>query len=259
MIKTLNIFTNKEDSLLEGKADFLLAASVTKTCEIDGITQAGISGKISLTPTLDAEYITNEKVFSMPELAETPTGVPTPALITRAVHNLTPFSNIEILNLGLDVMPKNTPIQNFGINPSNSIASGANIDAREIFKQVDRAHREFTEDQIDFIADVVRLYRGKNAEHSDNELLNEKFSESKYQDIKGLCKVATLEEVEKYGWSLNPGRYVGVKEKEKMSDDDFYERLVTLDKELTYLNEKSNNLENDIKINLKEIAKNGIK
>ncbi len=132
-MKTLNIFTNKQDTLPDGKADFLLAASVTYTCEIDGITQAGIPTKIPLTPTLDAEFITNEKVFSMPELAETPTGVPTPALITRAVHNLNPYSNIEILNLGLDVTPQNTPLQNFDIKPSDSIATGANIDAKDIF------------------------------------------------------------------------------------------------------------------------------
>jgi uncharacterized protein (TIGR00303 family) len=134
-MKTLNIFTNQPDSLPEGKADFLLAASVTRTCEIEGITQAGIPGKIPLTPTLDAEFITNEKVFSMPELAETPKGVPTPALITRAAHKLTPYSNIEVLNLGLDVVPQNTPIQSFDIYPSGSVASGANIDARAIFEK----------------------------------------------------------------------------------------------------------------------------
>jgi NaMN:DMB phosphoribosyltransferase len=105
-MKTYNIFTNEIDTLPKGKADFLLAASVTKTCEIQGITQAGIPGKIPLTPTLDAEYITNEKVYSLGELAETPTGVPTPALITRAIHNLNNFSSIEILELGLDVSAK---------------------------------------------------------------------------------------------------------------------------------------------------------
>ena len=134
-MQTLNIFTNEKDSLPSGKADFLLAASVTKTCEIQGITQAGIPGKIPLTPTLDAEFITNEKVFSMPELAETPTGVPTPALITRAVHNLIPFSNIEVLNLGLETLAQNTPIQNFAISPSESVTTGANIDAKKIFKK----------------------------------------------------------------------------------------------------------------------------
>jgi uncharacterized protein (TIGR00303 family) len=134
-MQTLNIFTNEKDSLPKGKADFLLAASVTHTCEIEGITQAGIPGKIPLTPTLDAEFITNEKVFSMPELAETPKGVPTPALITRAAHNLIPFSNIEVLNLGLDVIPQNTPLQNFDINPSGSVATGAGIDAKAVFEK----------------------------------------------------------------------------------------------------------------------------
>ncbi|MDA3907877.1 MAG: nicotinate-nucleotide--dimethylbenzimidazole phosphoribosyltransferase [Sulfurimonas sp.] len=134
-MQTLNIFTNEPDSLPKGKADFLLAASVTRTCEIEGITQAGIPGKIPLTPTLDAEFITNEKVFSMPELAETPKGVPTPALITRAVHKLTPYSNIEVLNLGLDAIPQNTPLQSFDIQPSGSVASGANIDAKAVLEK----------------------------------------------------------------------------------------------------------------------------
>lgn len=134
-MKTYNIFTNEPDSLPEGKADFLLAASVTKTCEIEGLTQAGIPGKIPLTPTLDAEFITTQKLFSMPELAETPSGVPSPALITRAVHNLVPFSAMEILDLGLVAKPQQTTLHNFDIEPSDSIVSGANIDAKEIFRK----------------------------------------------------------------------------------------------------------------------------
>ncbi|ADN08127.1 nicotinate-nucleotide--dimethylbenzimidazole phosphoribosyltransferase [Sulfurimonas autotrophica] len=132
-MQTYNILTNDLDSLPEGKADFLLAASVTKTCEIEGITQAGIPGMIPLTPTLDAEFITNEKVFSLGELAETPTGVPTPALITRAVHNLTPFSTIEILNLGLTAEPQNCTVHHFDIKPSQAINEGADINAKEVF------------------------------------------------------------------------------------------------------------------------------
>ena len=132
-MNTYNIFTNEKDSLPDGKADFLLAASVTRTCKIEGITQAGIPGLIPLTPTLDAEFIINEKVFSIGELAETPTGVPTPALITRAIHNLNAFSSIEILDLGLQTKPKNSLSHNFDILPSASIASGADIDAKEVF------------------------------------------------------------------------------------------------------------------------------
>jgi len=130
-----NIFTDKIDHLPQGRADFLLAGCVTKTCEVDGITQAGIPGKIPLTPTLDSEFIVNEKLFSMPEIAETPSGVPTPALITRASHNLSPFSSIEILDLGLEVKPQNCVVHSFGITPSENIAKGANINAKEIFKK----------------------------------------------------------------------------------------------------------------------------
>jgi len=132
-MNTYNIFTDTESQLPQGKADFLLAACVTKTCEIEGITQAGIPGMIPLTPTLDAEYITNAKVFSLGELAETPTGVPTPALITRATHELNPFSTIEILDLGLQTQPQNCTLHHFEIKASQSIDRGAGIDAKEIF------------------------------------------------------------------------------------------------------------------------------
>ena len=132
-MQTKNIFTNQLDTLPSGKADFLLACCVTRTCEIDGITQAGIPGKIPLTPTLDAEFLVHEKVFSLGELAETPSGVPSPALITRAVHNLNPFASFEILDIGLQTQPELTQTHNFSISPSGSISNGANINAKEVF------------------------------------------------------------------------------------------------------------------------------
>jgi len=132
-LQTKNIFTDETDSLPKGKADFLLAGSVTRTCEIEGITQAGIPGKIPYTPTLDAEFIVNEKLYSMPEIAETPSGVPTPALITRAVHNLNAYETIEILDLGLTTKPQNTNLHDFNIEASEAINKGANIDAKEVF------------------------------------------------------------------------------------------------------------------------------
>jgi len=137
-----SIYNNEPSQLPNGKADFLLAGSVTKTCEIDGITQAGIPGMIPLTPTLDAEFITNEKVFSLGELAETPTGVPSPAIITRAIENLVGFSSIEILDLGLEKTPQNVTYTSFGISPSDSITDGANIDVELLFnKGLDAGHR----------------------------------------------------------------------------------------------------------------------
>jgi len=143
MMKTYNIFTDKEEHLPQGKADFILAASVTKTCEIEGITQAGIPGMIPLTPTLDAEFISTEKVFSLGELAETPAGVPTPALITRASHNLSAFSTIEIFNLGLVKKPQNCIVHDFGIEPSQRIDKGAGIKAETIFEKGRKAGRKY--------------------------------------------------------------------------------------------------------------------
>jgi uncharacterized protein (TIGR00303 family) len=79
----------------------------------------------------------------MPELAETPSGVPSPALITRATHNLTPFSNIEILNLGLEVTPKECQVRDFGIKSSDAINKNAKIDAKDIFAKGMKFAKEY--------------------------------------------------------------------------------------------------------------------
>ena len=113
----------------------MLAMSNTATANIAGITQAGIPGMIHLTPTLDAEFLATGEVRSLPNVAETPKGVPTPALITRAIHLLHPYAHIELLDLGLEVQPKGEDftIHHLNIAPSQSIANGANIDAKALF------------------------------------------------------------------------------------------------------------------------------
>ena len=119
------------------KATFFLSLSTTKTCEIEGLTQAGIPGKIYLTPTLDAEFVCTGELRSLDGVVKTSKGVPTPALITRAVHLLHPFSNIELLDLGMQVKPKIDffKVHNLDIHPSDSIATGANIDAMTLFQK----------------------------------------------------------------------------------------------------------------------------
>jgi uncharacterized protein (TIGR00303 family) len=116
------------------KATFLLAGCVTKTCEIEGITQAGIPGLIHLTPTLDAEFVDSGKLFSLDNLAKTPKGVPTPAIITRAVKQLTNFK-FETLDLGLLVKPQVEVLHGFNISESKSIIDGADIDAKSIIQK----------------------------------------------------------------------------------------------------------------------------
>jgi len=160
------------------------------------------------------------------------------------------------------------------------------LDARHIFKQVDRAHREFTHEQIQYLAYIVRLYRSekvedfihyidpaidylRNYETSDEqkarEILErlsiaeelrsqwqEQFEGNRYQNIPGLCRAATLSEIEAEGWSLNPGRYVGVAEREE-DDFDFYERLEELNEELEMLNVEARGLEDRIAENVENL------
>jgi type I restriction enzyme M protein len=115
------------------------------------------------------------------------------------------------------------------------------IDARHIFRQVTRSVRDFNSEQLNFIANIVRLYRGEEIDntfvvnHPDesteyrhagldpasSEYNVEQRFPNGYQDIAGLCKLSTIAEVEEQGWSLNPGRYVGVAQGEEEHDEDF--------------------------------------
>lgn len=137
MIKNIIGNIDFSEALRGKKATLMLALSNTQTVNIAGITQAGIPGKIYLTPTLDSEFVCTGTLRSLENIATTPKGVPTPALITRAVHMKNPFSNIELLNLGLEVSPKIDyfKIHEFGIPPSKSIALDAKIDAMGVFQR----------------------------------------------------------------------------------------------------------------------------
>jgi len=128
------------------------------------------------------------------------------------------------------------------------------IDARHIYRQIDRAHREFTPEQIEFLANIVRLYRGEKPElaNGSGSLLKEKFPQMKYVDFLGLCKVASLKEIEEQGWSLNPGRYVGVAEGEG-KDFDFKERLQGFNEQLQLLDAEAVRLEDRISENMQRL------
>jgi len=177
------------------------------------------------------------------------------------------------------------------------------VDARHIYRQVDRARREWTPAQIGFLANLVRLYRGEALDFTlGGDEAKAKLAEVfgiaqiskpalsptsksagraqsaaratggqsagletgdtadsevcatwRYRDIAGLCKAATLKEIEAQGWSLNPGRYVGVAAGEALSDEDFKEQLETLNEELETLNAQARELEDTIAKNVTEI------
>ena len=128
------------------------------------------------------------------------------------------------------------------------------IDARHLYRQIDRAHREFTPDLVEFLANIVRLYRGEapETEQGSGVRMQEHFPANSYVDIPGLCKVVTLAEIEAQGWSLNPGRYVGVTER-AASDFDFKDKLTELNDELTRLNGEARTLEDKISENMARV------
>jgi type I restriction enzyme M protein len=129
------------------------------------------------------------------------------------------------------------------------------IDARHIFRQVTRAHRDFTPEQIELLGNIVRLWRGEKAERTagSGPEMTRLFGYGVYKDTPGLCKVATRAEIAAQDWSLNPGRYVGVAPGEQVEDGDFRERLEALQEELEGLNAEAARLQEVIAANVAEV------
>jgi type I restriction-modification system DNA methylase subunit len=134
------------------------------------------------------------------------------------------------------------------------------LDARHLYRQIDRAHRDWSDAQIGFLANIVRLYRGEAVDvtlggEEAQRWIEAYFGSNSdgppvYRDIAGLCKAATLDAIEAQGWSLNPGRYVGVAAGEDLSDEDFKEQLEKLQEELEGLNAQARELEATIALNV---------
>ncbi len=162
------------------------------------------------------------------------------------------------------------------------------IDARNVFTQIDRAQRKFSDEQIKNLSIITRLYEGDTEAFKDLideykrkavgedkeyfegqiEWLLDKFPNYEYQDVIGLCKVAKVGEVlnEKgkikiiedsiadQDWSLNPGRYVGVvMEDDGMTENEFKKHMKELNDKFINLSEKAKTLEEAITKNINKI------
>lgn len=111
-----------------------------------------------------------------------------------------------------------------------AIANASRKDKKRI-----EAEMKAIEDALEDTLETARQY----------EWLTEKFGEGEYKDVLGLCKIATIQEIEEKNYSLTPGAYVGVAEVE---DDgvDFHERMNEIHAELKRLNSEANVLMDEI-------------
>ena len=110
------------------------------------------------------------------------------------------------------------------------------IDARKMGHMVDKKHRDFTDEDIQKLADTF-----------------EAFQEGTLEDVKGICAVADLQTIEKQDFILTPGRYVGIEEVED-DGEPFEEKMTRLTSELSEMFKKSHELEDEIRKKLGAIG-----
>ena len=161
------------------------------------------------------------------------------------------------------------------------------VDARNIFTQIDKTHRKFSDEQIKNLGIITSLYNGDTQAFADlvdeykGELANapeiadnkeiktkeywqsqidwllERFPDGVYRDVIGLCKAATLEEedgIKDQDYSLNAGRYVGVViEDDKMTPEEFKSKILSLNSEFIALNSEAKTIEDAIVANIAKL------
>ena len=154
------------------------------------------------------------------------------------------------------------------------------IDARNVYTQIDRAHRKFSDEQIKNLGIITKLYLGDEQAYSeliseyermletapdvsdDSDIkekrywqeqidwLQERFPDGKYHDVVGLCKVATIsgeDGIKDQDYSLNTGRYVGVViEDDGLSDEEYNQELSKLKDDLLLLEHTTSKLTEEI-------------
>lgn len=110
------------------------------------------------------------------------------------------------------------------------------IDARKMGHMVDRKHRDFSDDDIQKLADTFS-----------------QFQDGTLENVKGFCAVVDTKEIEKQDYILTPGRYVGIEEVEE-DDEPFEEKMARLTSELSDMFKKNHELEAEIRKNLEAIG-----
>ncbi len=122
------------------------------------------------------------------------------------------------------------------------------IDARKLGFMADRTHRDLSGADIARIAGIYHLWRGEKGVPADSV-----DGLTAYADIPGLCKAARREEIEKHGFVLTPGRYVGAAEAEE-DEEPFAATMTRLVADLRAQQAEAAKLDAAIAANLRELG-----
>jgi type I restriction enzyme M protein len=123
------------------------------------------------------------------------------------------------------------------------------IDARKLGKMTDRVHLELTGEDIQGISQLYHLWRGDPLGSPSAKIQD-------YQDVPGLCKSATIDDIRGHGHILTPGRYVDAIDVEEDAEQ-FEEKMERLTAELCELTRRSGVLDKRNWANLKSIGYGG--
>ena len=114
------------------------------------------------------------------------------------------------------------------------------IDTRKLGLLVDRTHRELTDEDITRVSGTYHAWRGEK-------------DTGKYADVPGFCKSATLDEIDKHGYVLTPGRYVGAEVQED-DGEPFEEKMKRLTAALREQQKEAAKLDAAIRKNLEALG-----
>lgn len=156
---------------------------------------------------------------------------------------------VALLNEYKTVLGSDEPFSE-QVHELSESAKALRQEAKKAVEAADKRDKKKTQSEYDEkIAEIMdQLTVAKEA-----NWLYEKFGEGTYVDVLGLCKVATISEIEEKGWSLTPGAYVGVA---PVEDDgvNFEERMAEIHRELLSLQKEANDLMDTISQNMKEMG-----
>jgi type I restriction enzyme M protein len=105
------------------------------------------------------------------------------------------------------------------------------------------------------LEELHKEVRSAEAYYQHIHWLQERFPNAEYEDVTGLCKLATPEEVKEQDYSLNPGRYVGVViEEDGKTEEEFLSDLSDSSELLASLDAEAAELSGTIRLNLKTLT-----